>query len=145
MKKVKIYTDGACSRNPGPGGWSAILIDDGKEMEISGGMAKTTNNVMELTAVIQGLKRLPQPCDVEVYSDSAYVVNAFNQNWLENWKRNFWRTSDRKPVKNKDLWLELDRLVHIHNVKFIKVKGHSDNVLNNRCDLLARLECEKFL
>lgn len=142
---VKIYTDGACSGNPGPGGWSAILINNGKTLEISGGISATTNNIMELTAVIEALRRLQQPCIVEVYSDSAYVVNAFNQSWIENWKRNGWRTSDRKPVKNKDLWIELDKLVHIHEVKFIKVKGHSDNAFNNRCDELAVSAYQKYL
>ena len=106
--------------------------------EIFGGMKKTTNNVMEITAVIEGLKLLKYPCDVEIYSDSAYVINTFNQNWLDNWKKNNWKNSKKEDVKNRELWQELDNLTKIHNVTFIKVKGHSDNEYNNRCDELAR-------
>lgn len=138
MKKVIIYTDGACSGNPGPGGWGTILMCNGAKREISGGKENTTNNVMEITAVIEGLKLLKYPCEVEVYSDSAYVVNAFKQKWLESWKKNSWRNSSKEEVKNKELWQELDKLVNIHTVTFIKVKGHSDNEYNNRCDELAR-------
>lgn len=116
-----------------------------KSLEISGGTPDTTNNIMELTAVIESLKSLTEPYEVELFSDSAYVVNAFNQNWLKNWKRNGWRTRDRKPVKNKEIWLELDKLIHIHNVKFIKVKGHSDNEFNNKCDELAVAAYQKYL
>ena len=138
MEKVIIYTDGACSGNPGPGGWGAILMYKDNKKEISGGKKDTTNNVMELTAVIEGLKMLKFPCDVEVYSDSAYVVNAFNQKWINSWIKNNWKTSGKEPVKNKGIWQELYELTKIHNVKFIKVKGHSDNEINNRCDEMAR-------
>jgi len=138
MEKVIIYTDGACSGNPGPGGYGSILMYKDTRKEISGGSKETTNNIMEITAVIEALKLLKFPCEVEVYSDSAYVVNAFLQGWLENWKKNNWRTAGKDPVKNKELWQELDSLCSIHKVKFIKVKGHSDNEYNNRCDELAR-------
>jgi len=138
MKKVIIYTDGACSGNPGPGGWGTILMCDGVKKEISGGKKDTTNNIMEITAVIEGLKLLKYPCEVEIYSDSAYVVNAFNQKWIMGWKKNGWKNSSKEDVKNKELWQKLDDLVKIHNVTFIKVKGHSDNEYNNRCDELAR-------
>lgn len=138
MEKVIIYTDGACSGNPGPGGWGSILMYKGNRKEISGGKKDTTNNIMELTAVIEGLKMLKYPCEVEVYSDSAYVVNGFNQGWIYNWVKNNWITSGKEPVKNKEIWQELYELTKIHKVKFIKVKGHSDNEFNNRCDELAR-------
>ena len=126
MEKVIIYTDGACSGNPGPGGWAAILMYKDKQKEISGGMKNTTNNVMELTAVIEALKILKRPCKVNIYSDSAYVVNAFLQHWIDGWQRNNWKTSDKKDVKNKELWLELINLTKIHNITFHKVKGHAD-------------------
>lgn len=138
MEKVVIYTDGACSGNPGPGGWGTILMYKDKKKEISGGKKDTTNNVMELTAVIEGLKLLKYPCEVELYSDSAYVVNAFKQGWIYNWMKNNWQTSGKEPVKNKELWMELYSLTKIHKVNFNKVKGHSDNEFNNRCDELAR-------
>ncbi len=138
MEKVIIYTDGACSGNPGPGGWGSILMYKGNRKEISGGKKDTTNNIMELTAVIEGLKMLKYPCEVEIYSDSAYVVNGFNQGWIYNWVKNNWKTSGKEPVKNKEIWQELYDLTKIHKVKFIKVKGHSDNEFNNRCDELAR-------
>ena len=138
MENVTIYTDGACSGNPGPGGWGAILMYKDYKKEISGGMKNTTNNVMELTAVIEALKLLKFPCNVKLYSDSAYVVNAFLQNWVKNWQKNNWKTSDKKDVKNKELWQELIALTKIHNIEFIKVKGHSDNEFNNRCDEMAR-------
>lgn len=138
MEKVVIYTDGACSGNPGPGGWGAILMYKENKKEISGGKKDTTNNVMELTAVIEGLKLLKFPCEVKLYSDSAYVVNAFNQGWIYNWKKNNWKTSGKEPVKNKEIWQELYSLTKVHKVEFIKVKGHSDNEYNNRCDELAR-------
>ena len=137
MEKVVIYTDGACSGNPGPGGWGAILMYKDNKKEISGGKEDTTNNVMELTAVIEGLKLLKFPCEVDLYSDSAYVVNAFNQGWIENWRKNNWRTAGKDPVKNQPLWEELYTLTQKHKVEFIKVKGHSDNEYNNRCDFLA--------
>ncbi len=138
MEKVVIYTDGACSGNPGPGGWGAILMYKSNKKEISGGSNNTTNNIMELTAVIQGLKLLKYPCEVDLYSDSAYVVNSFKQGWIYNWVKNNWRTSGKEPVKNREIWQELYELTKIHKVNFIKVKGHSDNQYNNRCDELAR-------
>ena len=138
MEKVVIYTDGACSGNPGPGGWGSILMYKGNKKEISGGNKNTTNNIMELTAVIEGLKLLKFSCEVDLYSDSAYVVNAFKQGWIYNWLKNDWKTSGKEPVKNKELWQELYNLTKIHKVNFIKVKGHSDNELNNRCDEMAR-------
>ncbi len=138
MKEVTIYTDGACSGNPGPGGWGAILIYGENKKEISGGEKETTNNIMEITAVIESLKLLKYPCDVKLYSDSAYVVNAFNNNWVESWQKNGWINSKKEEVKNKELWKELIELTKTHNVTFIKVKGHSDNEFNNRCDELAR-------
>lgn len=137
-KKVTIYTDGACSGNPGKGGWGAILIYGDAVKEISGGEDNTTNNRMELKAVIEALKALKSPCDVEIYSDSAYVVNAFTQKWIDNWIKNNWKTADKKSVKNVDLWQELLVLIKTHNVTFKKVKGHSDNELNERCDKLAK-------
>ena len=120
------------------GGWGTILMCDDVKKEMSGGKGDTTNNVMEITAVIEGLKLLKYPCEVEVYSDSAYVVNAFNQKWIDGWKKNGWKNSSKDEVKNRELWEELDKLTSIHNVKFIKVKGHADNEFNNRCDELAR-------
>lgn len=137
-KKVTIYTDGACSGNPGKGGWGSILIYGDAVKEISGGEDNTTNNRMELKAVIEALKALKSPCDVEIYSDSAYVVNAFTQKWIDNWIKNNWKTADKKSVKNVDLWQELLVLIKTHNVTFKKVKGHSDNELNERCDKLAK-------
>ena len=139
MEKVVIYTDGACSGNPGPGGWGTILMYKDTAKEISGYMKNTTNNIMEITAVIEGLKMLKYKCDVEIYSDSAYVVNAFNNHWIEGWIKKNWVNSSKEPVKNKELWEELYNLTKQHEVKFIKVKGHSDNEYNNRCDELARL------
>lgn len=143
MEKVVIYTDGACSGNPGPGGWGAILMYKGAKKEISGGNKQTTNNIMELTAVIEGLKMLKFPCEVDLYSDSAYVVNAFEQKWIFGWLKKNWKTASGDPVKNKELWQELYDLTKVHTVNFIKVKGHSDNEYNNRCDELARAEIEK--
>jgi len=143
MEKVVIYTDGACSGNPGPGGWGAILMYKGNKKEISGGSKQTTNNIMELTAVIEGLKMLKFPCEVDLCSDSAYVVNAFEQKWIFGWLKKNWKTASGDSVKNKELWQELYELTKMHTVKFIKVKGHSDNEYNNRCDELARGEIEK--
>lgn len=138
MDKVIIYTDGACSGNPGPGGWGSILMMGENRKEISGGKKDTTNNVMELTAVIEALKLLKRPCKVDLYSDSAYVVNAFLQNWIWGWIKNSWKNSNKEEVKNKELWQELFSLTKIHDVTFHKVKGHADNEYNNRCDELAR-------
>lgn len=144
MEKVVIYTDGACSGNPGPGGWGAILMYKENKKEISGGKKDTTNNIMELTAVIEGLKLLKYPCEVDLYSDSAYVVNAFAQGWIYNWAKNNWKTAGKEPVKNKEIWQELYALTKTHKVNFIKVKGHSDNEYNNRCDELARNAIKKL-
>ena len=144
MEKVTIYTDGACSGNPGPGGWAAILMYKGIEKEISGGEKNTTNNIMELTAAVRGLQLLKYPCEVQLYSDSAYLVNGFKQGWIYNWQRNNWKTSNKEPVKNREIWEELYNLTKIHKVEFIKVKGHSDNEFNNRCDELARNAIDKI-
>lgn len=138
MKEVMIYTDGACSGNPGPGGWGAVLLFGDNRKEISGGDDPTTNNRMELSAVIEALKQLKEPCKVKLYSDSAYVVNCFKQGWHHNWKRNGWLNSKKQPVENQDLWKTLITLMEKHQVEYIKVKGHSDNELNNHCDFLAR-------
>ena len=143
MKKVILYTDGACSGNPGPGGWGCILEYKGKTKEFSGYEENTTNNQMELTAVIEGLKALKEKCEVEIYSDSAYVVNAFLNNWIFDWKQNGWRNSKKEPVKNVALWEELVGLTSYHVVKWFKVKGHADNEKNNRCDKLATGEISK--
>lgn len=138
MEEVIIYTDGACSGNPGPGGWGSILMHKENRKEISGGKADTTNNVMELTAVVEALKILKFRCRVSIYSDSAYVVNAFNQKWIDGWIKNGWKNASKEPVKNKELWQQLYELTKQHDVTFIKVKGHSDNEYNNRCDEMAR-------
>ncbi len=137
-EKVIIYTDGACSGNPGPGGWGAILMYKNAKKEISGGCKNTTNNIMEITAVIEALKCLKVESEVQVYSDSAYTVNAFNQKWIYGWMKNGWKTSSGTDVKNKELWQELYSLTQKHKVEFIKVKGHAENEFNNRCDELAR-------
>lgn len=144
MEEVIIYTDGACSGNPGPGGWGAVLMYKENKKEISGGSNSTTNNIMELTAVIEALKLLKFECNVKLYSDSAYVVNAFNQKWIYGWIKRGWKTSGNEQVKNKELWQELYDLTKKHNVEFIKVKGHSDNEYNNRCDELARNAIKKL-
>lgn len=144
MKKVILYTDGACSGNPGPGGYGAILIYNNIEKEVSGGEKNTTNNKMEMMAVIKGLEMLKEPCEVEVYSDSAYVVNSIEKGWIYSWKKNGWRKADKKEVKNIDLWERLLKLMETHKVTFLKVKGHADDELNNRCDRLAVSEREKF-
>ena len=139
MKKtVLLYTDGACSGNPGRGGYGGILIYGDVKREYSGGEQQTTNNRMEVMAVIVGLKRLKYPCKVEIYSDSAYTVNAFTNGWIYNWRKNGWKKADNKPVLNIDLWEELYKLTQEHEVIFHKVAGHADNELNNRCDELAR-------
>lgn len=142
--KIEIYTDGACSGNPGVGGWGCVLLFGDLLKEFSGAEGNTTNNRMELMAVIKGLSALKVPCDIDLYSDSAYTVNAFTQGWLDNWQKNNWRGSDKKEVKNRDLWEELVRLTTLHNVTFHKVKGHADNELNNRCDLLATTAIKEF-
>ena len=139
MKKIRIYTDGACSGNPGPGGWGAILIYGKTEKEISGGEAVTTNNRMELVSVISALEALRENCEVELYTDSQYVANAINLGWLESWRRRDWKRKGGE-VKNIDLWMKLSPLLERHRVTFIWVKGHADNELNNRCDSLAVAE-----
>ena len=144
MQKVTIYTDGACSGNPGPGGWGAVLMYQDAKKEMSGGSKNTTNNIMEVTAVIEALKSLKVPCEVDLYSDSAYVVNCFKQGWIYNWMKNNWINSNKELVKNKELWQELYSLTKTHKVNFIKVKGHADNEFNNRCDELARGAIEKY-
>ena len=135
--KVIIYTDGACSGNPGPGGWCAILEYQGREKMISGGEESTTNNRMELMAVIVALEALNRPCEVEVHSDSQYVVNAFNKHWIDGWKKRGWKTANKQPVKNRDLWERLLTAKSKHKVEFIWVKGHAGHELNERCDELA--------
>lgn len=144
MKQITIYTDGACSGNPGDGGYGAILMYGDYVKEISGGESNTTNNRMEMKAVIEALAMLKEPCEVEVYSDSAYVVNAFNESWIENWRARSWRKADGKAVMNVELWQALIKLTNMHSVKFVKVKGHSDNEHNNRCDELARRAIDKL-
>lgn len=145
MKAVIIYTDGACSGNPGPGGWGAILMYGESKKEISGFCPKTTNQRMELTAAIEALEQLKEPCQVTLFSDSAYLVNAFQQHWLDNWQKNGWKNAKKEPVENQDLWKRLLILTVRHRVKFVKVKGHADNEFNNRCDQLARNEITKIL
>ena len=145
MEEITIYTDGACSGNPGPGGWGAILMMGDVRKEISGGSENTTNNIMELSAVIEALKLLKRPCKVNVFSDSAYVVNAFNQKWIYGWIKKNWITAGGDSVKNKELWQELYSLTKVHDVTFNKVKGHADNEFNNRCDEMAVAESKKFI
>ena len=138
MKTVTLYTDGACSGNPGIGGYGGILIYGEVKREYSAAEKQTTNNRMEVLAVIEGLKRLKYPCNVDIYSDSAYTVNAFLNGWIYGWKKNGWKKADGKSVLNVDLWEELYSLTHVHEVTFFKVAGHADNEHNNRCDELAR-------
>ena len=144
LKQVTIYTDGACSGNPGVGGWGCILIFGEHRRELSGAEGETTNNRMELTAVIRGLEALKYPCRAEVYSDSAYTVNGFSEGWVYQWEKSAWKKADNKPVLNDDLWKRLLALTRTHEVTFHKVKGHSDNELNNRCDELARGEITAY-
>lgn len=143
MKKVIIYTDGACSCNPGPGGWGAVLFYKDKMKELSGFQANTTNNQMELTAAIKALSELKEPCEVDLYSDSAYLVNAFKEGWLDKWQLNGFKNAKKKPVENTELWQEILRLNSIHKINWNKVKGHADNKYNNRCDELATGEIQK--
>lgn len=137
MKKVEIYTDGACSGNPGKGGWGAVLVYNGTEKELSGGCADTTNNRMELTAVIEALNALKQPCEVALTTDSKYVCDAINKGWVYSWKKNGWRKADKKPALNVDLWEKLLPLLEKHTVSFVWVKGHNGHPYNERCDTLA--------
>ena len=136
-KKITIYTDGACSGNPGPGGWGAVLIYKQNQKELSGYEPETTNNRMELTAAIRALDALKEPCEVALYTDSAYLCRAFNEKWVYNWMRNGWKTSAKTPVENRALWEALLKHANYHDIRWIKVKGHSDNPYNNRCDQLA--------
>ena len=138
MKKVVIYTDGACSGNPGPGGWGCVLFYGAHKKELSGAEPQTTNQRMELQAAVAALAALKESCQVALYSDSAYLVNAFKQNWLVNWQKNGWQNSKKQPVENQDLWLKLLELAEKHNIEWHKVKGHSGDEHNERCDALAR-------
>ena len=144
MKTVTLYTDGACSGNPGPGGWGAILEFQGVEKELSGGESSTTNNRMELTAVIEGLSALKEPCIVELYSDSKYVIDGLSKGWAVSWRKNGWRKADKKPALNPDLWEKLLNLVETHQLRYHWVKGHAENPKNNRCDELAVAEWQKL-
>lgn len=143
MKNIIMYTDGACLGNPGSGGYGTILVYEGKIKELSGGFSITTNNRMEILAVIKGLEALKQPCNVVVYSDSKYVVDAINLKWLDSWKKKNWRKSNRELVQNPDLWKRLDALMQVHKVQFIWVKGHDGNPENERCDKLARAAAQR--
>lgn len=142
--EVTVYTDGACSGNPGPGGWGAVLIWNGKEKELSGGEAQTTNNRMEMRAVIEALRALKKPCRVSIHSDSALIINAMTQGWIENWQKRGWKKADKKPVENKKLWEEMLKAVEPHEVHWVKVKGHAGIELNERVDQLAVKESKKF-
>ena len=144
MKTVTIYTDGACSGNPGPGGWGAILMYGKHKREISGGEAATTNNRMELTAVIKALQALKEPCTVELYSDSKYVIDALQKGWAVSWRKRGWIKSDKKPALNPDLWETLLNLTETHDVHYHWVKGHASNPKNNRCDELAVAEWKRI-
>jgi len=143
MNKVEIFTDGACKGNPGPGGWGAILRYGTTEKEIYGASKNTTNNIMELTAVIESLKNLNKPCELIITTDSKYVKNGITE-WIHNWKKNGWRTAAKKEVKNKELWIELDSLIQIHSITWDWVKGHSGHPENERADLLANVAIEKL-
>jgi len=138
MKKIIIYTDGACSGNPGPGGYGAVLRYGEHEKEISGGEPATTNQRMEMQAAISALGQLKEPCQVTLHSDSAYLVNAFKDSWFDKWRQNGWKNSKKEAVANRDLWEQLLELARIHQISWVKVKGHADDELNNRCDQLAR-------
>ncbi len=144
MKTVTLYTDGACSGNPGPGGWGAILEYMGHEKELSGGEESTTNNRMELTAVIMGLSAIKEPCIVELYSDSKYVIDGLEKGWAESWKKRGWIKSDKKPALNPDLWEQLLELTGKHQMRYHWVKGHAENPKNNRCDELAVMQWKQI-
>ena len=143
MKTVTLYTDGACSGNPGPGGWGAILEYQGREKELSGGESSTTNNRMELTAVIEGLSALKEPCIVELYSDSKYVIDSLEKGWARSWQKRGWVKSDKTPALNPDLWEKLLSLADLHQIRCHWVKGHAENEKNNRCDQLAVAQSKK--
>jgi len=144
LPTVIIYTDGACSGNPGPGGWAALLQYNGHEKELSGSHPDTTNNRMEMRAIIEALKALKTPCHAKIHSDSALIINAFKKGWIESWKKRGWKKSNKKPVENKDLWLEMISETARHRVEWIKVKGHADDERNNRVDRLAVAASKKF-
>ena len=144
MKKVELYTDGACRGNPGPGGWGAILVYRGKEKELSGGEASTTNSRMELMAAIAGMSALREPCEIVLTSDSKYLVDAINKGWLASWKKNGWRKADKSAVLNVELWQKIDSLLEIHDVSFVWVHGHTGHPYNERCDALATAFADKF-
>ena len=144
MKTVTLYTDGACSGNPGPGGWGAILEYMGHEKELSGGEESTTNNRMELTAVIRGLSAIKEPCIVELYSDSKYVIDGLEKGWAASWKKKGWSKSDKKPASNPDLWDQLLELTGKHQMRYHWVKGHAENPKNNRCDELAVMQWKQI-
>ena len=144
MKKVELYTDGACRGNPGPGGWGAILVYRGKEKELSGGEESTTNNRMELMAAIAGMSALREPCEIVLTSDSKYLVDAINKGWLASWKKNGWRKADKSAVLNVELWKKIDSLLEIHDVSFVWVHGHTGHPYNERCDALATAFADKF-
>ena len=144
MRTVTLYTDGACSGNPGPGGWGAILLYEGHEKVLAGGEESTTNNRMELTAVIRGLEALKEPCIVELYSDSKYVIDALAKGWAKSWRSHGWRKADKKPALNPDLWRRLLELCEIHDVRLHWVKGHAQNPYNNRCDEMAVFQWQKI-
>lgn len=144
MKKVTIYTDGACSGNPGPGGWGAVLQYGAHEKELSGGDPQTTNNKMELTGVIEALRLLREPCEVDLYSDSKYVIDGITKGWAKGWKARGWKKADKTPAKNPELWDALLELLEYHTVHFHWVKGHADNPQNNRCDELAVAAYQKW-
>jgi len=135
--EIILYTDGACSGNPGPGGWAALLKYNGKEKELMGGEPHTTNNRMEMRAIIEGLKALKRPCVVRIHSDSALIINSFTKSWITGWQKRGWKKADKKPVENRDLWEEMLKVMKPHEVKWIKVKGHANDALNNRVDELA--------
>lgn len=143
MKKITIYTDGSCSGNPGPGGWAALLIYNDHKKEISGGEANTTNNRMEMLAAIEAIKAVKSPSELEIYTDSVYLKNGVTT-WIHSWKRNGWKTSDKKEVKNQDLWKEIDKFSSIHKINWFWVKGHSNNEFNNYVDVLAVEACKKI-
>lgn len=144
LPEVILYTDGACSGNPGPGGWGALLLWKGKEREMKGGAPDTTNNRMEMMAVIEGLKALKKPCYVKIHSDSALIVNTFKKGWIKSWQQRSWKKSNKKPVENRDLWEKMLKAMKPHTIEWIKVKGHADNQLNNRVDRLAVQASQQF-
>ncbi len=145
MKKVEIYTDGSCKQNPGPGGWGAVLVYQGKELELSGGQADTTNNRMELTAVIEALQKLREPCQVTLTTDSKYVSDGISKGWAASWKARGWKKADKSPALNPDLWGTLLDLCETHTVEFVWVKGHAGHPYNERCDTLAQGEAQRIM